>query len=61
MVTVGVSLLGRGAVIFSQQQGWPVCGGRVMVQVKSSLSNILSNSDDENIEDRRGPVKTVIK
>ena len=32
-----------------------------MVQVKSRLSNILSNIDDDNIGDRLGPVKTVKK
>ena len=61
MLMVVLSLVGRGVVIPFREQGCPVCGGSVRVQVTINLSNILSNTNDDNIEDHCGPVKTVTK
>ena len=56
-----VILVGAWCRHFFSVARLPVCGGCVIDQVKFNLSNILSNIDDGNIADHRGPVKTVMK
>ena len=57
MVVLGFSWLGHGVAIASREHGW-LCS---MVQVKTSLSNILSNINVGNIWENLGPVKTARK